>query len=151
MACNIKEDSIEHILSFMGDVFKITIKYLEVYVKLHIIQMIKEHVIHIDHTWYIFSKLKYGYENCNPVIVHVGLNNVFTLSLHMGNGSIENQSFFPYKEIIGSLQFAQLWHFICSRTWSQVHQKPTNATYCSVEMHHEVFGGHYFDEDYIQW
>jgi hypothetical protein len=48
MACGVKEDSIEHILSFMGDAFKITMKYLKMYVGLHIIQMKKEHVIHID-------------------------------------------------------------------------------------------------------
>jgi hypothetical protein len=29
MACNLKEDSIEHILSFMGDAFKITTSYPE--------------------------------------------------------------------------------------------------------------------------
>jgi hypothetical protein len=45
MACNVKEDSIEHILSFMGDAFKITRSYPEVYVKLHIIQVREEHVI----------------------------------------------------------------------------------------------------------
>jgi hypothetical protein len=37
MACSVKEDSIEHILSFMGDAFKITIGSPEVYVELHII------------------------------------------------------------------------------------------------------------------
>jgi hypothetical protein len=37
MAYSVKEDSIEHIFSFMGDVFKITIGYLEMYVMLHII------------------------------------------------------------------------------------------------------------------
>lgn len=50
IACNVKEDSIEHIFSFTGDVFKITIGYLEMYVRLHIIQMKEECVIHIDQT-----------------------------------------------------------------------------------------------------
>jgi hypothetical protein len=49
----------------MGDVFKITTSYLIMYVKLHIIQVREEHVIQIDQTQYMFSKLKkYGYENC---------------------------------------------------------------------------------------
>ncbi len=47
MACNFKEDSIEHILSFRGDAFKITTSYPEVYVELHIIRMREEHVIQI--------------------------------------------------------------------------------------------------------
>jgi hypothetical protein len=37
MACNVKEGSIEHILCFMGDGFKITTSYPKVYVELHII------------------------------------------------------------------------------------------------------------------
>jgi len=62
MACNVKEDSIEHILSFMGDAFKITTSYPKVYVKLHIIQVREERVIQIDQTQYMFSRLKtYGY------------------------------------------------------------------------------------------
>ncbi len=90
MACNVKEDSIEHIFSFTSDVFKITIGYPEMYVGLHIIQMKEEHVIHIDQTRYILSKLKYGYEHYSPLVVLVGLNSVFNLSLHMGDGSIKN-------------------------------------------------------------
>jgi cobalamin biosynthesis Co2+ chelatase CbiK len=93
MACNVKEDSIEHILSFMGDVFTITRSYLEVYVKLHVIQMREERVIQIDRIQYMFSKLKkYGYENCILVAIHVDPHSVYNLSLHMGNGSIEDQS-----------------------------------------------------------
>ncbi len=91
MACNVKEDSIEHIFSFTIDVFKITIGYPKMYVMLHIIQMKEERVIHIDQTRYILSKLKYGYENCNPLVEHVGLNSVSNLSLHMGDGSTKNQ------------------------------------------------------------
>ncbi len=48
MACNVKEDSIEHILSLMGDAFKITTSYPKMYVKLHIIQVREECVIQID-------------------------------------------------------------------------------------------------------
>jgi len=48
MTCNIKEDSIEHILSFMNDVFQITIGYPKVCVKLHIIWVREERVIHIN-------------------------------------------------------------------------------------------------------
>ncbi len=50
MACSVKEDSIEHIFSFMGDAFKITTRYPKMYVGLHIIQMREECVIHIDQT-----------------------------------------------------------------------------------------------------
>jgi len=97
MVGNIKEDSIEHILSFMGDAFKITTSYPEVYVELHIIQVKEEHVIQIDQTQYMFSKLKkYGYENCIPVVIPTNPNNIYNLSLHMGDGSIEDQSSFCY-------------------------------------------------------
>ncbi len=90
MACNIKEDSIEHILFFMGDAFKITTSYPIVYVKLYIIQVREEHVIQIDHTQYMFSKLKkYGYENCILMVIPIDPNSVYNLSLHMGDGSIE--------------------------------------------------------------
>ncbi len=47
-------------------------------------------MIHIDQTRYILSELKYGYENCNIMVVPIGPKNVSNLSLHMGDGSIEN-------------------------------------------------------------
>jgi len=98
MACNVKEDSIEHILSFMNDVFQITIGYPKVYVGLHIIWVTEECVVHINLTWHILSKLKkYGYENCNLVVVFAHPNNVFDLSLHIGDGSMEDQSSFLTK------------------------------------------------------
>jgi hypothetical protein len=92
MACNIKEDSIEHILSFMGDAFKITTSYPEVYVELRIIQVREECLIQIDQTQYMFFKLKkYGYENYIPVVTPTDLNNVSNLSMHTGDGSIKDQ------------------------------------------------------------
>jgi hypothetical protein len=102
MACNVKEDFIEHIFSFTGDVFKITIGYPKMYVELHIIQMKEECVIHIDETRYILSKLKYGYENCNPLVVLVDPNSVSNLSLHMGDGSIKNSRISLTKRLLGT-------------------------------------------------
>jgi hypothetical protein len=93
MACNVKEDSIEHLFSFTCDVFKITIRYPEMYVELHIIQMNEERVIHIDQIRYILSKLKYGYENYNPLVILVGPNSVSNLSLHMGDGNKKNSTY----------------------------------------------------------
>jgi hypothetical protein len=43
------------------------------------------------------------------MVILVGPNSVSNLNLHMGDGSTENQSYFPSKEIVGSLQFAQLF------------------------------------------
>ncbi len=97
MACNVKEGSIEHILCFMGDGFKITTSYPKVYVELHIIWVKEECVIQIDQTQYMFSKLKkYGYENCIPMVIPIDPNNVYNLNLHMGDGNIEDQSSFYY-------------------------------------------------------
>lgn len=115
-----------------GWCFQITIGYPEVYVELHIIWMRKERVIHIDQTWYIISKLKkYGYENCNPVIVPIGPNSVFTLSLHMGNGSIENQ-FFPLQRDCWELAICTLLTFHL-----QSHMKPNSPKThkCNILQH----------------
>jgi hypothetical protein len=52
---------------------------------------------------------KYGsYENCIAVVVLVNAYSVSNLNLHMGNKSMEDQLSFPYKNIVGSLLFAQL-------------------------------------------
>ncbi len=66
------------------------------------------------------------------MIVHVGLNSVFTLSLHMGNESIKNQSFFPYKEIFGELTIYTIVTFHL-----QLHMKPSSPKThkCNILQH----------------
>jgi len=87
----------------MGDAFKITTSYPEVYVKLHIIQVREERVIQINQTQYMFSKLKkYGYENCIMVVIPTDLNNVYNLSLHMGDGSIKFNHLSVTKRLLGT-------------------------------------------------
>jgi hypothetical protein len=69
----------------------------KVYVKLHIIQMREEHAIQIDQTQYMFSKLKkYGCENCILIVIPIDPNSASNLSMHTGDGSIEDQSSFCY-------------------------------------------------------
>ena len=108
MAICVKNNCMDTILSYMGEAFKITTGYPEVYVGFHIVRVREQKTIYIDQTQYILSKLKkYGFDKCSSVSVPADPNSVTNLSVHMTDGS-EVDIEFPYAEVIGSLQFSQL-------------------------------------------
>ena len=108
MAIYVKKNYVDTILSYMEKAFKITTRYPEVYVGLHIVRVREQKTIHIDQTRYILSKLKkYGFDKCSSESVPANPISVIDLSVDMIDGS-EVDTEFPYVEVIESLQFAQL-------------------------------------------
>jgi hypothetical protein len=106
IVCNTLHNSIVDILNHMQGAFEITTGLAEVYVGIHITRDRDRKLIHLDQRRY-FERLlkKFSHKNCHPVTVHADLKSAGQLTFANPDESIP---LFPYRECIGSLQFASV-------------------------------------------
>ena len=90
----------------MQGAFEITTRLAEVYVGIHITHDRDLKLIHLDQRRYLERLLKkFSHDNCHPVTAPADQNSVGQLTFANTDEPIP---LFPYRECIGSLQFALL-------------------------------------------
>jgi hypothetical protein len=107
IACSSSSNRIESFLGSIEGAFQITRESAEVYVGLHITRDRKRRFIHLDQQRYIDRIIRrYGHASCNPVVVPADPYSASQLILMLDDA--EKSISYPYRSIVGSLQFAAL-------------------------------------------
>jgi hypothetical protein len=106
IVCSTLHNSIVDILNHMQGAFEITTGLAEVYVGIHITRDRDRKLIHLDQRRYLERLLKkFSHDNCHPVTVPADPNSAGQLTFANPDEPIP---LFPYRECIGSLQFASV-------------------------------------------